>query len=449
MERWKEILEIAWPLIIANSFWNIQLTIDRLFVGNYSTEALAAATAVMGVFWTPMALLQQTAAYLMTFVAQYYGARRLQMIGPAVWQSIYVSIIGGILILLLIPVAKEIFLAINHSPSIQNLETDYFIAICFSALPTALVASASGFFTGLGNTRIVMWINCSGMVANFIFDYLLIFGKLGFPAMGIKGAGYATAIANCVATGLGFYLILNKSNESEYKILSGWKWDSELMKRFIKYGIPSGLQWALEGLAFTVFLIIIGRMNNGSAALASSGIAVTIMLLSVLPAMGVAQSVSVLVGQHLGENKPKQAEYATWSGLQIAIMYIFTMGITFILFPNFYLNWFHNPEDPKIWMQVSIIVPYLLMYVALFTSFDCMNMIFSFALKGAGDTRFVTIVAMLVPWPLMVIPTYFFKDREGAVYWAWGAASIFIITQAFIFLQRFLGGKWKNMRVIN
>ena len=175
MERWKEILEIAWPLIIANSFWNIQLTIDRLFVGNYSTEALAAATAVMGVFWTPMALLQQTAAYLMTFVAQYYGARRLQMIGPAVWQSIYVSIIGGILILLLIPVAKEIFLAINHSPSIQNLETDYFIAICFSALPTALVASASGFFTGLGNTRIVMWINCSGMVANFIFDYLLIF----------------------------------------------------------------------------------------------------------------------------------------------------------------------------------------------------------------------------------------------------------------------------------
>src|SRR5690606_31010536 len=97
MRKWKEIFAIAWPLIIANSFWNLQLTIDRMFLGSYTTEALAAAMAVMGVFWTPMALLQQTAGYATTFVAQYYGAKKFEMIGPALWQAIYLSTIGGLL----------------------------------------------------------------------------------------------------------------------------------------------------------------------------------------------------------------------------------------------------------------------------------------------------------------------------------------------------------------
>src|SRR5262249_36349182 len=94
--RWTQILLIAWPLVVANSFWNLQLTIDRIFLGQHSTESLGAAIAVMGVFWVPMALLQGTANYVMTFVAQYYGADEKEKIGACVWQSIYVSVFGGI-----------------------------------------------------------------------------------------------------------------------------------------------------------------------------------------------------------------------------------------------------------------------------------------------------------------------------------------------------------------
>src|SRR5690606_6719916 len=118
---------------------------------------------------------------------------------------------------------------------------------------------------------------------------------------------------------------------------------------------------------------------------AATGIALTIMMLSVLPPMGVAQAVSVLVGQYLGDKKPQMAENSAWSGLQISAMYIVTVGATFVLFPNFYLSWFHNAENAPLWGEVSVIVPYLLMCVALFTMFDSMNLTFSFALKGAGD----------------------------------------------------------------
>ncbi len=448
-DRWKTLLRLAWPLIIANSFWNLQLTIDRVFLGQYSTEALAAAMAVMGVFWTPMALLQQTAAYLMTFVAQYFGAKETRMIGPAVWQALYLSVAGGMLFLGLIPMADTLFTMIGHSSQVRPLEVEYFQAICYSALPTALVAACSSFFSGLGNTRTVMWINCVGLIANVILDYVMIFGKFGFPAWGVAGAGYATALATWCSAIYALYLVFQKKHEKEFAVRSGWQVNWSLMKRYLRFGLPSGLQWALEGLAFTVFLIFVGRMTNGDAALASSGIVVTVMMLAVLPPMGVAQAVSIQLGQYLGDKKADLAEACTWSGLQLSLMYIFTVGLTFLLFPHFYLNWFHNPSQQDLWNQVSIIVPYLLMYVALFTCFDSMNLIFSFALKGAGDTRFVTLVALTVPWPLMVAPTWFIKDWDGAVYWAWGAASFYIIFQSFIFLARFKGGKWKSMSVIH
>ena len=177
LANWKRLFAIAWPLIIANSFWNLQLTIDRIFLGQYSTEALGAAMAVMAVFWTPMALLQQTAAYVTTFVAQFLGAEKPEKIGPAVWQSLYVSVVGGLLFLFLILGSPWFFELVGHEPIIQKLEVDYFNAISLSALPMALVAAFSGFYTGLGRTRMVMAINAVGLVVNVIFDYILIFGK--------------------------------------------------------------------------------------------------------------------------------------------------------------------------------------------------------------------------------------------------------------------------------
>ena len=222
-----------------------------------------------------------------------------------------------------------------------------------------------------------------------------------------------------------------------------------LLKRYLKFGLPSGLQWSLEGLAFTVFLILMGGFVNGDAALAGSSIVVTVLMLSILPALGIAQAVSIRLGQFLGDNKPEQAEKVAWTGLEMALTLIVSVGITFVFFPGFYLSWFENKENLEIWNQVVEMVPILLLFVAVFTCFDSMNLIFSFSLKGAGDTKFVSLVALLIPWPLMVIPTFLFRSWDDAVYWAWGAASVYGICQALIFLWRFKQGKWKSMSVIH
>ncbi|HPI39853.1 MAG TPA: MATE family efflux transporter [Pseudobdellovibrionaceae bacterium] len=448
-KQWKIILQLAWPLIIANSFWNLQLTIDRIYLGMLSTEALGAAMAVMGVFWVPMALLQQTSGYITTFVAQYFGANEKEKIGEATWQAIFVAIFGGILFLFLQFLTPWFFDLVGHAVNIQRLEIEYFNSVAYTALPTALVAIVSGFYTGLGQTRRVIGINFVGLILNVFLDYVMIFGKFGFPALGIAGAGYATAIATYGAAAYGLFLLFQSEHELKYKIYSSMRVNWILLKQFLKFGIPSGLQWALEGLAFTVFLILMGRMANGEAALASSSIAVTVMMLSVLPSMGVAQAVMTLVGQNLGEKNPAKAELMTWSGVQVSLMYMSVVAFTFFVFPEFYLSWFTNVENPKLWTEVSAIVPQLLKIVALFTIFDSAYLNISFALKGAGDTRFVSIVALIIPWPLMVLPTYLTKDWDNAVIWAWWFAALYSLTVVSILLLRFRQGRWKSMSVIH
>ncbi len=448
MNQYRTILTLAWPLIIANSFWNLQLTIDRVFLGMYSTEALGAAMAVMGVFWVPMALLQQTAGYVTAFVAQYFGANEREKISLSVWQSIHISWIGGILFVGLNFLSEPFFRMVGHGTTVQALEVEYFNSLAYTALPTAVVAAVSGYFTGVGRSQTVMSINFVGLILNVILDYVMIFGKFGCPSMGVAGAGYATALATYGAAAYGLWLIFYGKGGFSATERKNWHIDMPMLKQFLKFGLPSGAQWAFEGLAFTVFLIIMGRMPNGDVSLAGSSIAVTIMMLSVLPAMGVAQAVLTLVGQKMGEKNPDAAESITWSGVRICLVYMAMIASSFYLIPDFYVSWFKNEENQALWSAVSTLTPELLKIVAVFTVFDCMYLNISFALKGAGDTKMVSIIALTVPWPLMVLPTYLIRDLPDAPVYAWWFAALYSLSVSSILVMRFRKGKWKSMSLI-
>ncbi len=405
--------------------------------------------AVMGVFWVPMALLQGTANYVMTFVAQYYGAKENDKIGAAVWQSLYVCLFGGLTFFLLVFLSQPFFAMVGHSANVQALEVEYFDSLTYTALPTALVAAVSGFFTGLGRTRTVIGLNLIGMLLNALLDWLLIFGNWGFPKLGVAGAGYATAIATYAAAIYGLVLLFQSAHERDFRVRSAWRIDLQLLRRFLKYGFPSGLQWAFEGLAFTVFLIIMGHMRDGDAALAASSIGVTVMMLSVLPTMGVAQAVMTLSGQHLGEKKPDEAARVTWDGVQISCLYMLVMAVSFFTIPEFYLNWFKNEQNQALWSQVSVFAAQILKLVAIFTTLDSIYLNVSFALKGAGDTRFVSALALILPWPTFVLPTYLTRAHEHALLLSWAYVALYSLVICSVLIWRFRQGRWRTMSVID
>ena len=190
-----EVLVVAIPLILSTASWSVQHFVDRMFLAWYAPEAIAAAMPAGMLYFSMVSIFMGTGGYVSTFVAQYYGAKQHQRIGPAIWQGVYISVIGGIVLICVIPSAEFLFNLIGHEEKIIKYEIDYFKIICWGAGPYLASYAISGFYSGRGRTWPVMWVNTFTTAVNLILDYMLIFGKWGMPAMGIKGAGWATVIA--------------------------------------------------------------------------------------------------------------------------------------------------------------------------------------------------------------------------------------------------------------
>lgn len=439
----RELLRLAVPLILSNSFMTLQITMDRVLLGHAGSDAIAASMPAALLYWTVLTLFQNTANYATTFVAQYVGAERPGRAGPAVWQALYFAVATGLLFLSLRPLAPQLFALGGHSPAVQEQEVAYFRALCFAALPALVVASVNSFFAGRGKSWTVLLIDGVGMTINPFLAYAWIFGRWGMPACGIAGAGWATAVSACVSAVLGLVLFLRPRFREAFGTLD-CRFDRELFGRLMRFGLPNGVQWMLDAVAFTVFLFLVGRL--GDEALAATNIAFTVNMAAIIPMLGVAQAVGILVGQRLGQDRPAVAERTTWTGLWVAGAYMGSVAVLYLVAPEVFVSFFRGADAKA--EAVARLVPVLLRFVALYCVFDSMTLVFSFALRGAGDTRFVTVVSLAFSWPLMVLPTWAAWHFGWGLYWAWTFASSYIMVAGFIYLLRFRAGKWRTMRVI-
>jgi len=440
-----ELWRVALPLVLSNAFWTLQLTAGRIMLSRQDNETIGAAMMGGVLYWAMFALLHQTSSYAATFVAQYLGAGRPKRVGPAVWQAIHFSIVTGLLFLLLIPITPHLFALSGHSQATQELEVRYFRSICFATLPMLLIASVNSFFAGRGRTWPVLWMNVLGMVVEIAVGFLLIYGYGPIPALGITGAGCATVTASWASALFGLVLFLRKPYRKEFATLSGCRPEPGLFLRLLRFGLPNGLQYSLDAWAFTVFLILIGRM--GDAQFTATSMAFTINTLALVPMLGLAQGVAVLVGQRLGMNRPDIASRSAYRGVLWCLVYTLAIAVLYAFAPELFMNCFRDGDATK-WQAVAAIVPVLLRFVAVYCVFESMSLVLSSALRGAGDTLFVSVVTLLMAWLLMVLPSIWASNSGKSLYWSWGFATGYLILLSFVFWLRFWQGRWRNMRVI-
>lgn len=442
-----EVLTVAFPLILSTGTWAVQHFVDRMFLTWYSPEAIAAAMPAGLLNFAIMCLFIGTAGYVNTFVAQYFGANGLKRIGPALWQGIYVALIGGIILLFFIPLAEPIFRFVGHEPLIQKNEIVYFQFLCLGAAPAVASTALSCFYSGRGRTWPIMWVNVFATAINLLMDYVLIFGKWGFPELGMKGAAIATVFSACFSFLAYIALLSRVSYNQKYHTIKGWRFNKDLFSRLMRYGLPSGIQFFLDIAGFTVFVLLMGRL--GTVALAATNITFNINTLAFLPMIGSGLGISVLVGQNLGRNRPDLAEKCVYSGLHLTFFYIGCMAFLYVFVPGLFLWPFSAQADPKSFKEIREISIVLLRFVAVYSLFDSMNIVFSSVLKGAGDTRYIMFTIVILSFSILVIPSYAaIVLFHAGVYAAWAIAATYIIALGFVFFFRFLGGKWKSMRVI-
>ncbi len=442
----REVLLLAFPLILTTASWSIQQFVDRMFLAWYAPETIAAAMPAGMRHFAFISLFLGTASYVDTFVAQYYGAGRVERIGPAVWQGMYVALIGALFMLLLAPFAETIFALVGHAEAIRRHEVDYFRILCLgSGFPIA-GAALSAFYAGRGHPWPVMWVNVAVTVVNLVLDYLLVFGRWGLPEMGIRGAAIATVIAGLFNVIAYLVMICRPRYNQVFGTISGWRLDAELFLRVLRYGIPAGMQFFFDMLAFTLFVLFVGRLVMVS--LAATSIAYNINNLAFMPMLGMGIAISVLVGQHLGRDNPAVAEKSAWSGFIMAFGYMCTIACLYAFAPDIFIAPFVARDQAGSYAEIYGVTLVLLRFVAVYSLFDAMNIMFASAIKGAGDTRFVMAAMLVISLFAMVIPVYVVVASGGSVYLCWVFATLNIFLQGVVFWRRFHGGRWKSMRVI-
>ena len=444
----QEVITVAIPLVLSTGAWSVQHFVDRMFLTWFSSEAIAAAMPAGILNFAIMSFFIGTASYVNTFVAQYYGAGRYNRIGPALWQGIYISVLGGLVIFCLIPFARPIFAIIGHDLPVQENEVIYFQYLCLGGMPVISSMVLAGFFSGRGRTWPVMWVNILATAVNLLLDYILIFGKCGFPEMGIKGAAIATVFSGFVSLLVYILILVRPDYNMIYHTLQGWRPEKELFVRLLRFGVPSGVQFFLDMAGFTAFVLIMGRL--GTVSLAATNIAFNISTLAFMPMIGFGIAISVLVGQYLGKDRPDLAQRSVYSGFAMTFFYMASIAILYVATPQLFVAPFAAQADSAGFAEINRLTIILLRFVAVYSVFDMLNIIFASAIKGAGDTRFVMYAIVVISACVLVIPTYTaIMVLDYGLMAGWSVVSVYVITLGFVFYFRFLGGKWKTMRVID
>jgi MATE family multidrug resistance protein len=446
--RYREVASVCVPLVMGTAATTVMEFTDRVFLANYSLDAIAAAMPSGIAAFLLLTFFGGVAAYLSVFIAQYQGAGANWRIGAALWQGLYFSIASGcILAVSSLFMAAPLFSLANHPHPIQNLEAVYFKILCLGSVFHIGASALSAFFTGRGVTRPIMVITVLGMALNIPLDYSLINGIWIFPELGIAGAAIATVSSWALMAVLFTLLTFTAANEKNFSVISSRRLDADILKRLIKYGIPGSMQFCLDIFAFTFFIFMVGRI--GTLELATTSIVMSISSIAFMPAMGFSQGISTLVGQALGRGNPDEARYSTFSAIHFLLLYTLLVDLAFILAPERAMALFmvkhQAAEQSAAIMEMGC---GLLQIVAVYLFMDAMYMSFVGVLKGAGDTRFVMWSIGVAGLFVMIVPLYVgIHFLHGGVVYAWMCVLAFITSLFSLSCYRYRQGKWKYMRV--
>ena len=453
-ERWskpngyRQVLSISLPLVASMGSITLMQFTDRIFLANYSVDAISAALPAGIVCFTFIAFFMGVASYTNAFVAQYTGAQALNRVGAAIWQGIYFSLLSAVLLALLYFIADILFDLIGHSPPIRSLEVTYFKILTLGAGLVVLSSAMAAFYTGRGLTWTVMLVHMAGATINIPLDYCLINGVGPFPELGITGAAIATVTASAFIVLILSILIFRRANREKFGTWKNRAFDKELFGRLMHYGLPSGIQFFLEIFGITFFIQMLGRL--GDLELAASNIVLSIETLAFLPMVGFHIGNATLVGQAIGRGQPEAGVYSTTSALHITLAYMLFVAAIFVIIPEPLLYLFKgNHYDSTHYAEIMDLGVILMRFVAVFCFFDALNLIYSGAIKGAGDTRFIMWTIAALSLGVMIVPVYVAIEVIGAgLYTAWTLATIYISSLGLAFMLRYRQGKWKRMSVI-
>ncbi len=442
-----QILAVGMPLVVSMSSTTVMEFTDRLFLGWYSLDAIAAATPAAFLALLCVTVFFGTGGYVSVFVAQYVGSKQPEKVGAVLWQGLYLTGIATLFTSCFSFFLPEIFAFVGHSISVQHLEVVYCRVLCLGAGMQVAGIVLSAFFSGQGKTRMVMAANITGMTLNIPLNYALINGLGPFPELGIVGAGLATVAGWTAIAVILAARTFTKKNETCFCVRSAYAFSKDLFGRLLYYGAPGGGIFFLELFSFTAFILAVGKI--GTVELAASNIALTINSIAFLPLVGFSTAASVLTGQAIGGKKVETVPDILRCTLSLTTGYLMFLGLLFLFWPEIFISIFQlgQPLDAD-FEQVTRLSKVMLRFVVFYLFFDGLTYSVYGVLKGAGDTWFVMASQVVCAGLAMLLPLWIGLHLGLGVYFLWACVCFYIISLGLSALYRYRQGKWRFLRVV-
>jgi MATE family multidrug resistance protein len=434
----REVFELAYPVVLTQLSATAMGVVDSAMVGRLGAVQLAAVGFGGVWMWTLFTLFYGATTGVQTFVSQADGAGRREDCGAWAWQGTYavlpatcvaVGVVGWFI--------HDLVALLGPSPELQGHAVTYIVARLPGEISLLVVMVLTAFFRGFGDTRTPLYATLGANAVNAVLDYGLVFGELGMPAWGVRGAGAATAIGNTFAA-LWLYAAFRRGSVHRRFRTARVAPDRAAIRRFLRTGAPIGGQWCLGMTSFALFTTMVARM--GDVAMAASQAFVMLLSLSFMQAVGISVAASTLVGRYVGARDPEAASRSFRSSLLLGAMLAAAVGVLFVALPGPLLRIF--TDDPDV---ARLGVP-LLAVGALFQFFDAGGIIAEGALRGAGDTRWPFVVHTLLGWLFFVPSAYLLGVvLGGGLTGAWIGGAIYVIVLASLLVWRFRSGAWRKI----
>ncbi len=419
---------LALPVIFAELGWMSMSVVDTIMVGRLGPAAIGATGVGSSAFYSFAIFGMGLLLGLDTLVSQSYGAGNREACRQFLAQGVYLALCISPLLMVFFAFVPPLFYALGVTADVSALAGPFLTTLSWGTLPLLLYAVFRRYLQGIGHVRPVMFVLVSANAINWFFNWLLIEGHWGLPALGVTGSALSTCMARIYMAALLAFFIwwFERQIEPDLKSLLR-KPEGARLWRLLRIGFPAALQILLEVGAFGAAAVLAGRLTP--VALAAHQIALTCAALSYMVPLGISSAAAVAVGHSIGRGEGRVARKSGFIALGIACAFMSCSALVFLLLPKQILHLYTS--DPG----VVLVGTGLLGLAALFQLFDGIQTVATGALRGLGNTRGPMLVNLGGYWFFGLPVGYLLCFHyERGVYGLWWGLSLALIVIALILL---------------
>ena len=433
-------LKLAYPVIIGQLGIIMMGVVDSIMVGQLGSVPLAAASLGNSLIFLILIIGIGCSIVVSPIIAILVGGKRYSECGTYFRQSLLVNVVLSIVMIGIILLGVNFIHYLNQPPEVIELAIVFMSIVGLSAFPLMVYQTYKQFIEGFSIVKPAMIIAVLANIINAFANWVLIFGKFGFPELGIAGSAWATFASRVfMALAIMFYVMRNEKFK-QYDVNFHFRGlDFPIIKKILSLGLPSGFQYFFEVGAFTFAVIMIGWI--GANELAAHQIAINLASISFMAVLGISQAASIRVGNAMGERSVSKIRKAGFTGIFLGATIMSLAGLTFILLNNFLPTLYIDDE------AVISIASRLIIIAALFQLSDGTQAVGIGVLRGLTDVKGPTIITFIAYWVVSLPIAYLLAfNFDLGVDGVWIGLLIGLTASAILLTLRF---NYKSKHIIH